>query len=54
MRYGCLTSKVEGAGESQAAKKAVTFAVAAVKGRCHVLTLNLKDLQLDTCPGGPR
>ena len=44
---GVLTSKVEGAGESQAARKAVTFAVAAVKGRCHVLTLNLKDLQLD-------
>jgi hypothetical protein len=44
---GVLTSKVEGAGESQAAKQAVTFAVAAVKGRCHVLTLNLKDLQLD-------
>ncbi|HMJ95286.1 MAG TPA: hypothetical protein VK486_05505 [Thermoleophilaceae bacterium] len=44
---GVLTSKIEGAGQSQAAKKAVTFAVAAAKGRCHVLTLNLKDLQLD-------
>jgi hypothetical protein len=44
---GVLTSKVEGAGESKAAKQPVTFAVAAVKGRCHVLTLNLKDLQLD-------
>jgi hypothetical protein len=44
---GVLTSKVQGAGESQTAKKAVTFAVAAAKGRCHVLTLNLKDLQLD-------
>jgi hypothetical protein len=44
---GVLTSRVEGAGESKAAKEPVTFAVAAVKGRCHVLTLNLKDLQLD-------
>ena len=44
---GVLTSKVEGAGESQAAKKAVTFAVAAQAGRCHVLTLTLDDLQLD-------
>ena len=44
---GVLTSKVEGAGESQAARKRVTFAVAAQKGRCHVLTLKLDDLQLD-------
>ena len=47
MARGVLTSKVEGAGESQAAKKAVTFAVAAQAGRCHVLTLTLDDLQLD-------
>jgi len=45
--HGVLTSKVEGAGESQAAKKAVTFAVVAQAGRCHVLTLTLDDLQLD-------
>ena len=44
---GVLNSKVEGAGESSAAKKAVTFAVAAQAGRCHVLTLTLDDLQLD-------
>jgi hypothetical protein len=44
---GVLTSKVQGAGESQAARKRVTFAVAAQKGRCHVLTLKLDDLQLD-------
>ena len=44
---GVLTSTVEGAGESQAAKKRVTFAVAAQAGRCHVLTLKLDDLQLD-------
>jgi hypothetical protein len=44
---GVLSSKIEGAGESQAAKKAVTFAVAAQAGRCHVLTLTLDDLQLD-------
>ena len=44
---GVLNSKVEGAGASSAAKKAVTFAVAAQAGRCHVLTLTLDDLQLD-------
>jgi hypothetical protein len=44
---GILTSRVEGAGASQAAKKRVTFAVAAQRGRCHVLTLKLDDLQLD-------
>jgi hypothetical protein len=45
--HGVLTSRVEGAGQSQAAKKRVTFAVAAQAGRCHVLTLKLDDLQLD-------
>jgi len=44
---GVLTSRVEGAGQSQAAKKRVTLAVVAQRGRCHVLTLNLDDLQLD-------
>jgi hypothetical protein len=44
---GVLTSRVEGAGEAKAARKRVTFAVAAQRGRCHVLTLNLDDLQLD-------
>ena len=44
---GVLTSRVEGAGESQTAQKRVTFAVAAQRGRCHVLTLTLDDLQLD-------
>jgi hypothetical protein len=44
---GVLTSTVEGAGESQAARKRVTFAVSAQRGRCHVLTLTLDDLQLD-------
>ena len=44
---GVLTSRVQGAGESQAARKRVTFAVDAQRGRCHVLTLNLDDLQLD-------
>ena len=44
---GVLTSKVEGAGASQAARKRVTFAVSAQRGRCHVLTLTLDDLQLD-------
>jgi hypothetical protein len=44
---GVLNSRIEGAGESQAAKKAVTFAVVAQAGRCHVLTLTLDDLQLD-------
>ena len=45
-----LTSRVEGAGQSQAARKAVTFAVAAHAGRCHVLTLTLDDLR-STCSG---
>jgi hypothetical protein len=45
--HGVLTSRVEGAGASQAARKRVTFAVAAQAGRCHVLTLTLDDLQLD-------
>jgi hypothetical protein len=44
---GVLTSRIEGAGQSQAARKRVTFAVVAQRGRCHVLTLNLDDLQLD-------
>jgi hypothetical protein len=44
---GVLTSRVEGAGEAQAARKRVTFAVTAQRGRCHVLTLTLDDLQLD-------
>jgi hypothetical protein len=44
---GVLTSRVEGAGQSQAARKRVTFAVDAQRGRCHVLTLTLDDLQLD-------
>jgi hypothetical protein len=44
---GVLTSRVEGAGSSEAARKAVTFAVDAQAGRCHVLTLTLDDLQLD-------
>src|SRR5687767_13919344 len=44
---GVLTSRVEGAVESSAARKAVTFAVQAQAGRCHVLTLTLDDLQLD-------
>ncbi|HVG74691.1 MAG TPA: hypothetical protein VM824_04875 [Thermoleophilaceae bacterium] len=43
---GVLTSRVTGGGETKAAKTPVTFAVAAQAGRCHVLTLNLKDLQL--------
>jgi hypothetical protein len=44
---GVLTSRVEGAGESETARKRVTFAVDAQRGRCHVLTLTLDDLQLD-------
>jgi hypothetical protein len=43
---GVLTSRVTGGGETKAARTPVTFAVAAQAGRCHVLTLNLKDLQL--------
>ena len=45
--HGVLTSRVEGAGQSQLARKRVTLAVAAQAGRCHVLTLTLDDLQLD-------
>ena len=44
---GVLTSKVEGAGQSQTARTPVTLAVSAQRGRCHVLTLTLDDLQLD-------
>jgi hypothetical protein len=44
---GVLTSRVTGAGQTQVARTPVTFAVAAQAGRCHVLTLNLKDLQLN-------
>jgi hypothetical protein len=43
---GVLTSRVEGAGQNQAARTPVTFAVVAQRGRCHVLTLTLNDLQL--------
>jgi hypothetical protein len=44
---GVLTSRIEGAGQSKAARTPVTFAVAAQAGRCHVLTLTLNDLQLN-------
>jgi hypothetical protein len=43
---GVLTSRVTGGGQTQVARTPVTFAVDAQAGRCHVLTLNLKDLQL--------
>jgi len=43
---GVLTSRVSGAGSTQAARTPVTFAVAAQAGRCQVLTLTLNDLQL--------
>ena len=43
---GVLTSRVSGAGSSEAARTPVTFAVAAQAGRCQVLTLTLNDLQL--------
>ena len=43
---GVLTSRIEGAGQNQAARTPVTFAVSAQRGRCHVLTLTLNDLQL--------
>jgi hypothetical protein len=43
---GVLTSRITGGGETQVARTPVTFAVDAQAGRCHVLTLNLKDLQL--------
>jgi hypothetical protein len=44
---GVLTSRVQGAGESKSARKRVTLGVVAQRGRCHVLTLKLEDLQLD-------
>ncbi len=44
---GVLTSRVQGAGESQSARKRVTLGVVAQRGRCHVLTLKPEDLQLD-------
>jgi hypothetical protein len=44
---GVLTSRIVGAGQSQVARKRVTFAVLAQSGRCSVLTLKLDDLQLD-------
>jgi hypothetical protein len=44
---GVLRSRIEGAGQAQAARKPVTLAVAAQAGRCHVLTLRLQDLQLE-------
>lgn len=44
---GVLTSRVQGAGQSESARKRVTLGVVAQRGRCHVLTLNLDDLQLD-------
>lgn len=43
---GVLTSRVAGAGQSQAARTPITFAVAAQAGRCSVLTLNLQGLDL--------
>ena len=43
---GVLTSRVSGAGSTQAARTPVTFAVASQAGRCQVLTLTLNDLQL--------
>jgi hypothetical protein len=43
---GVLTSRVAGAGQNQAARTPVTFAVAAQAGRCSVLTLNLQGLDL--------
>lgn len=44
---GVLTSRVQGAGQSKSARKRVTLGVVAQRGRCHVLTLTLDDLQLD-------
>lgn len=44
---GVLTSRVTGGGQSQAARTPVTFGVVAQRGRCHVLTLTLDDLQLN-------
>ncbi|HZC13521.1 MAG TPA: hypothetical protein VE270_05820 [Thermoleophilaceae bacterium] len=47
MARGVLRSRVEGAGQAQAARAPVRLAVAAQAGRCHVLTLRLQDLQLE-------
>jgi hypothetical protein len=44
---GVVRSRVEGAGASEAARKAVSLAVVAQAGRCHVLRLKLDDLQLE-------
>jgi hypothetical protein len=44
---GVLRSRVTGGGQSQAARTPVTFGVVAQRGRCHVLTLTLNDLQLN-------
>jgi hypothetical protein len=44
---GVLRSRVEGAGQTEAARKPVRLAVVAQAGRCHVLTLKLDDLQLE-------
>ena len=44
---GVLRSRVTGGGQSQAARTPVTFGVVAQRGRCHVLTLTLDDLQLN-------
>jgi hypothetical protein len=43
---GVLTSRITGAGSTEAARTPVTFAVVAQAGRCQVLTLTLNDLQL--------
>jgi hypothetical protein len=44
---GVLRSRVEGAGQAQAARSPVMLAVAAQARQCHVLTLRLQDLQLE-------
>lgn len=44
---GVLRSRVEGAGQTEAARKPVRLAVVAQAGRCHVLRLKLDDLQLE-------
>jgi hypothetical protein len=44
---GVIRSRVTGGGETKAARTPVTFGVVAQRGRCHVLTLTLDDLQLD-------
>jgi hypothetical protein len=44
--HGVLTSRVAGAGQNQAARTPITFAVVAQGGRCSVLTLNLQGLDL--------